>query len=91
MAVCRELTKRFEEVVRGHGGRARGAVRGAAEGRDHARDRAAPAGAAADVGAAAALAAVADLVAAGTPRRVAAEVVSRLTDVSRNDLYRGSL
>ena len=37
------------------------------------------------------LAAVAELVAAGTPRRVAAEVVSRLTDVSRNDLYRGSL
>ncbi len=35
--------------------------------------------------------AVADLVAAGTPRRVAAEVVARLTDVSRNDLYRGSL
>ena len=32
-----------------------------------------------------------DLVAAGTPRRVAAEVVSRLTDLSRNDLYRGTL
>jgi 16S rRNA C1402 (ribose-2'-O) methylase RsmI len=40
---------------------------------------------------AAAVAAVADLVAAGTPRRVAAEVVSRLTDVSKNDLYRGTL
>jgi 16S rRNA (cytidine1402-2'-O)-methyltransferase len=35
--------------------------------------------------------AVADLVAAGTPRGVAAEVVARLTDTSRNDLYRGSL
>jgi hypothetical protein len=34
---------------------------------------------------------VADLVAAGTPRRVAAEVVARLTDTSRNDLYKGSL
>ena len=38
-AVCRELTKRFEEVVRGSGGRAGGAVRRAAEGRDHARPR----------------------------------------------------
>jgi hypothetical protein len=40
---------------------------------------------------AAARAAVAELVAAGTPRGVAAEVVARLTDLSRNDLYRGSL
>ena len=37
----------------------------------------------------AARAAVADLVAAGTPRRVAADVVARLTDIARNDLYRG--
>ena len=37
VAVCRELTKRFEEVVRGSAGRGRGAVRGGAEGRDHAR------------------------------------------------------
>jgi len=36
-------------------------------------------------------AAVADLVAAGTPRRAAAEVVARLTGVARNELYRGSL
>ena len=40
VAVCRELTKRFEEVVRGTRRRARGAVRRAAEGRDHARARA---------------------------------------------------
>ena len=39
----------------------------------------------------AARAAVAELVEAGTPRRVAAEVVARLTDGSRNELYRGSL
>jgi hypothetical protein len=39
----------------------------------------------------AALAAVAELVAAGTPRRRAAEVVARLTDTSRNVLYRGTL
>jgi hypothetical protein len=34
---------------------------------------------------------VAELVAAGTPRRVAADVVARLTDMSRNDLYRETL
>jgi len=36
-------------------------------------------------------AAVADLVEAGTPRRVAADVVARLTGGSRNELYRSSL
>jgi 16S rRNA (cytidine1402-2'-O)-methyltransferase len=90
VAVCRELTKRFEEVVRGP----------AAE--VAARFAEAPKGeitvviggaalAATGSSSVAAFAAVADLVAAGTPRRVAAEVVSSLTDVSRNDLYRGSL
>jgi 16S rRNA C1402 (ribose-2'-O) methylase RsmI len=39
----------------------------------------------------AALEAVSLLVAAGTPRRVAADVVARLTGVSKNTLYRGSL
>ena len=38
-----------------------------------------------------AVAAVADLVEGGTPRKLAAEVVSRLTDMSRNDLYRRTL
>jgi hypothetical protein len=38
-----------------------------------------------------ALQAVAELVEAGTPRRVAADVVARLTGMSRNRLYRGSL
>jgi 16S rRNA (cytidine1402-2'-O)-methyltransferase len=90
VAVCRELTKRFEEVVRGPASElaqrfAEGAkgeitvVIGPGE------------GAVSRVGGEAALAAVAALVAAGTPRRVAVEVVSSLTDVSRNDLYRGSL
>ena len=48
----------------------------------------------AEVGAAAlaaAHAAVAKLVAAGTPRKAAAEVVSELTGMSRNDLYRDGL
>jgi hypothetical protein len=35
--------------------------------------------------------AVADLVASGTPRKAAAEVVARLTGVARNDLYRSTL
>jgi hypothetical protein len=39
----------------------------------------------------AALAAVEELVAAGTPRGVAAEVVARLTGTTRNSLYRGTL
>ena len=39
VAVCRELTKRFEEVVRGSAARRGGAVLRAAEGRDHARAR----------------------------------------------------
>ena len=38
-----------------------------------------------------ALEAVAELVEAGVPRRRAAELVSRLTGVARNRLYRGSL
>jgi hypothetical protein len=38
-----------------------------------------------------ALAAVTDLVVAGTPRRVAVDVVAALTGVPRNELYRASL
>ena len=86
-AVCRELTKRFEEVARGTAAdlAARFAeppkgevvvVLGAA---DVVRQDSAP------------LEAVAELVAAGLPRRRAADVVSRLTGVARNRLYRDSL
>jgi 16S rRNA (cytidine1402-2'-O)-methyltransferase len=91
VAVCRELTKRFEEVVRG----------GA---RDLAERFAAPprgeitlvVGGAAAVPAESdavddAAAAVAELAAAGVPRRRAAELVSSLTGISRNRLYRSSL
>jgi 16S rRNA (cytidine1402-2'-O)-methyltransferase len=86
-AVCRELTKRFEEVATGSAAeladRFTGPVKGevtlvlgpAHEGDDRERARAA----------------VAELVAAGTPRRVDADVVARLTDTSRNDLYRSTL
>jgi 16S rRNA (cytidine1402-2'-O)-methyltransferase len=90
VAVCRELTKRFEEVARGTAAelaaRFAEAPRGEITlviGASTASEGATDAGEA--------LAAVAALVEAGTPRRVAADVVSRLTDVSRNDLYRGSL
>ena len=86
-AVCRELTKRFEEIVRGS----------AAELAEHFAEPPkgevtlvlGPGGGRSDP--ADAGGAVATLVAAGTPRRVAADVVARLTGVSRNELYRTSL
>ena len=88
VAVCRELTKRFEEVVRGPAREVaarfaqppRGEVTlvvGAAGPRRGAGDEAAGA--------------VAELVEAGLPRRQAAEIVARLTGVPRNRLYRASL
>jgi 16S rRNA (cytidine1402-2'-O)-methyltransferase len=85
--VCRELTKRFEEV-------ARGTVSELA-----ARFAEAPKGeitlvlGAMDVrgDSARALEAMVELVDAGVPRRRAAELVSRLSGVPRNRLYRSSL
>ena len=89
-AVCRELTKRFEEITRGsldelaavHVEPPRGEITLVLGGCD------APASSGVDD---AARAAVADLVAAGTPRRTAADVVSRLTRMPRNALYRDTL
>ncbi len=89
IVVCRELTKAFEEVVRGTAAelaeRFRAAPRGeitlvigpasVVDGGDNAG----------------ALAAVTELVVAGTPRRVAVDVVAGLTGVPRNELYRASL
>ena len=92
-AVCRELTKRFEEIVRGtlrelavrFSEPPKGEITivlGAAPG----------AGAdAVDLAAEDAAAVVSELVAAGVARRQAADVVARLTGVSRNSLYRSSL
>jgi 16S rRNA (cytidine1402-2'-O)-methyltransferase len=88
VAVCRELTKRFEEIARGTAAELaerfaeppKGEITlvvGAGEGRE--------------VDDATALAAVAELVDAGVPRRRAAELVARLTGASRNALYRDSL
>ncbi len=87
VAVCRELTKRFEEIVCGAASELAGrfaeppkgevtlVIAGSGGGADETVARRA----------------MSDLVAAGTPRRVAAEVVSRLTDLSKNDLYRDTL
>jgi 16S rRNA (cytidine1402-2'-O)-methyltransferase len=86
-AVCRELTKRFEEVARGSVAElaerfpepVRGEVTlvlGEAEAAPDERS-------AAEV--------MAELIEAGLPRRRAAEIVSKLTGVSRNRLYRTSL
>lgn len=92
-AVCRELTKRFEEIVRGTVAELAARfeeppkgeitlVLGAAE---------TAAGDSSSADARAAVAAVAELVASGVPRREAVDLVARLTGLARNRLYRGSL
>jgi len=88
VAVCRELTKRFEEIVRGS------AVEVARRFSEPPRGEitvvvgpsAVERGAEND-----ALAAVSELVDAGVGRRRAADLVARLTGHSRNRLYRASL
>src|SRR5207245_765845 len=87
VAVCRELTKRFEEV--GRGSAAELAARFEEPPRGEITLVLGPGQPAADDGAA--LAAVTELVGAGLRRRQAADVVARLTGASRNTLYRGSL
>jgi 16S rRNA (cytidine1402-2'-O)-methyltransferase len=91
VAVCRELTKRFEEVVRGTAAEVAARFGDAPRGEITLVIGAAVTGGETAVGADIALAAVADLVAAGTPRRVAVDVVARITGTSRNQLYRASL
>lgn len=87
VAVCRELTKAFEEVVTGSA--AVVAQRYLEAPKGEVALVIGPSTRRAD--AEAALAAVAELVAAGTPRRTAATVVARLTGVPRNTLYGASL
>ena len=87
VTVCRELTKRFEEVVRGTASELAERFREPPKGEitlvlgagRPSRDEAG------------ALVAVGELVVAGVPRRQAAELVARLTGASRNALYRESL
>jgi 16S rRNA (cytidine1402-2'-O)-methyltransferase len=88
VAVARELTKRFEEVVRGTAAEVAGRFTTAPKGEITLVIGAAPAVVPDESGG---LAAVAELVEAGVPRKRAAEIVSRLTGVTRNRLYRGSL
>jgi 16S rRNA (cytidine1402-2'-O)-methyltransferase len=87
VAVCRELTKKFEEVVRGSA--AELAERFSTPPKGEITLVLGPGGKEPDVDAA--LGAVAELVAAGMPRRRAADVVARLTGASRNELYRRTL
>jgi 16S rRNA (cytidine1402-2'-O)-methyltransferase len=88
IAVCRELTKRFEEIARGTASEL--ATRFAEPPKGEITLVLGPGG---GPGAedAPALEAVAELVAAGVPRKQAAEVVSRLTGIARNRLYEQSL
>jgi 16S rRNA (cytidine1402-2'-O)-methyltransferase len=87
VAVCRELTKKFEEVVRGSAAELADRFSSAPKG--EITLVLGPGGKEPDVDAA--VAAVAELVAAGVPRRSAADVVARLTGASRNELYRRTL
>jgi 16S rRNA (cytidine1402-2'-O)-methyltransferase len=89
IAVCRELTKRFEEVVRGPAREL--AARFAEPPKGEVTLVLGPAAARADRPADAAVAAVAELVAEGVPRRRAAEIVAGLTGLPRNRLYDASL
>ncbi len=90
VAVCRELTKRFEEIATGSA--AELAARFAGTPKGEITLVVGASGARVDEeGLRAAAAAVVDLVAAGAPRGLAAEVVSRLTGTARNELYRRSL
>jgi 16S rRNA (cytidine1402-2'-O)-methyltransferase len=87
LAVCRELTKRFEEVVRGTAEEV--ATRFAEPPKGEITLVLAPTDAVREQSDA--VDAVAELVAAGVARRQAADVVARLTGASRNDLYRRTL
>jgi len=89
VAVCRELTKRFEEVARGTA--AELAERFAEPPKGEIALVLGPGEAPRGAGEAEGLAAVVELVEAGVPRKRAAEIVSRLTGVAKNALYRGSL
>jgi 16S rRNA (cytidine1402-2'-O)-methyltransferase len=88
VAVCRELTKQFEEVVRGPAAEVaerflqppKGEITLVLDAADVVVGDELPA-----------IEAVAELVAAGLARRQAADLVARLTGVRRNTLYRGSL
>ena len=88
VAVCRELTKRFEEIVRGSAHEVAGRFTQPPKG-EITLVLGPPARAAADH--TDAVGAVTELVAAGAARGTAADVVARLTGAARNELYRRTL
>jgi 16S rRNA (cytidine1402-2'-O)-methyltransferase len=90
VAVCRELTKAFEEVVRGLPAELLARFGTPPKG-EITLVLAPGAAASSDAQANEAAAAVAELVAKGITRRDAAELVSRLTSIPRGRLYRRSL
>ena len=89
VAVCRELTKRFEEVVRGSAEEV--ATRFQEPPKGEITVVFGPSGVSGSVAEQDALAAVLELVGAGLPRRRAADLISGLTGVPRNKLYKASL
>jgi 16S rRNA (cytidine1402-2'-O)-methyltransferase len=89
VAVCRELTKRFEEVARGSASELVERFSGVVKGEITVVIGPGEVETAADDGVA--TEAVAELVAGGLSRRSAADIVSRLTGIPRNRLYQRSL
>jgi 16S rRNA (cytidine1402-2'-O)-methyltransferase len=89
VAVCRELTKRFEEVAVGRADEL--AARFGQPPKGEIALVLGPAEAPGDADLAEAVSSVAELVAEGLSRRRAVELVSMLTGASRNELYRRSL
>ncbi len=89
VAVCRELTKKFEDVVRGTA--AEVAARFSDPPKGEITLVLGPARAREGEDTAEAVGAVTELVAAGVPRRQAADVVARLTGTPRNEHYRRTL
>jgi len=90
-AVCRELTKRFEEVARGPARELAARFAEPPKGEITLVIGPAPPAATRRPELAAAAAAVAELAAAGAPRRRAAQVVGRLVGLPANRLYDQSL
>jgi 16S rRNA (cytidine1402-2'-O)-methyltransferase len=88
VAVCRELTKAFEEVVRGTAQEVSASFESPPKGEITLVVGPAPPH---SVPEQAGLEAVAELVESGVQRRRAVDLVSRLTGLSRNRLYDGSL
>jgi 16S rRNA (cytidine1402-2'-O)-methyltransferase len=91
VAVCRELTKRFEEIVRGSAADLAGRFGAPVKGEVTVVIGPGGLGGAPDDRLEDGIAAVRDLVDAGASRRAAADTVAGLLEVSRNALYRRSL